>query len=131
MKKFLAITLTSLIALAGSGATVTATAVTEEKPALQASETVASAEVAQVAAEQHNLYLVPGVYMVGGEKRKTVSLRALRSFRRSSAAKFSPRTHTFVRLTSVTLFPNLKASGKTRKATITRSTAGGRLSTQR
>lgn len=60
MKKILALTLTGLIAVIGSGATVAASAVTEDKPLVQAAETAVS----------ENLYLVPGVYTADGVKKE-------------------------------------------------------------
>ena len=62
MKKILALTLTGLLALGGSGAVALAST-TAEAPAWQA-------EVA--ASEQSKLYLVPGTYVSGGNKVENV-----------------------------------------------------------
>ena len=58
MKKILAITLTGLISLCGTGIAVSATTANGASPAPQA----------EAVAEQNNLYLVPGTYILNGEK---------------------------------------------------------------
>lgn len=59
MKKFLALALTALLSLGGTGVALASTAPEEVSPLAQAEAT---------AAEQHSLYLVPGTYREGGVK---------------------------------------------------------------